>query len=130
MLWSQHGTLPLTSGYLAIWCRKKARTEDWDNVEATPAVSRWDATPGRPDEVGATPGRWDATPGGASRWDATPTPGRVADGVTPRKNRWDDATPTPGRVRAVNAHALSHFFVNGIFACIVWRRMVLLVMYA
>ena len=84
---------------------------DWDSVEATPAVSRWDATPGASGlGADATPGgRWDATPGatpggatpggatpgatpGGSRWDATPT------GVTPRKNRWDE-TPTPGRVR-------------------------------
>lgn len=75
--------------------RKKARVSDWDAVEATPSVSRWDATPGG--SADATPGRWDATPGGGgSRWDATP--GR-ADGATPaRKNRWDE-TPTPGRVR-------------------------------
>ena len=70
---------------------------DWDAVEATPSVSRWDATPGG--TADATPGRdrWDATPGGGgTRWDATP--GR-ADGATPaRKNRWDE-TPTPGRVR-------------------------------
>ena len=73
---------------------KKAKVSDWDAVEATPSVSQWDATPGRPAD--ATPGRWDATPTPAgSRWDATP--GR-ADGATPaRKNRWDE-TPTPGRV--------------------------------
>jgi splicing factor 3B subunit 1 len=71
---------------------------EWDEPQATPAVSRWDATPGRPDDFGATPGRVEATPGGVSRWDATPTPGRVGTEATPRKNRWDDATPTPGRV--------------------------------
>jgi splicing factor 3B subunit 1 len=69
---------------------------DWDAVEATPSVSRWDATPGPATE--ATPGRWDQTPGAGSRWDATP--GR-ADGATPgRRNRWDE-TPTPGRVSSV-----------------------------
>ena len=78
--------------------RKKARTS-WDEPEATPALGRWEATPGRADEMGATPGRADATPGGASRWDATPTPGRLGSEATPRRNRWDDATPTPGRVR-------------------------------
>jgi len=74
---------------------KKAKVSDWDAVEATPSVSQWDATPGRPAD--ATPGRWDATPTPAgSRWDATPGRG---DGATPaRKNRWDE-TPTPGRVR-------------------------------
>lgn len=65
-------------------------------MEATPAMNSWDATPG------ATPAaHWDATPGATpgagSRWDATPTPGRPADGPTPRRNRWDE-TPTPGRV--------------------------------
>ncbi len=71
---------------------------DWDAVEATPSVSRWDATPGPATE--ATPGRWDATPGAGSRWDATP--GR-SDGATPsRRNRWDE-TPTPGRVRGGRA---------------------------
>lgn len=83
-------------------CRKKARTSEWDTTEATPAVNRWDATPGRADEFGATPGRGGATPGltpGHSRWDATPTPGRAGTEATPRRNRWDDATPTPGRVR-------------------------------
>ncbi|CAL5222736.1 g5143 [Coccomyxa viridis] len=82
---------------------KKARTSDWDTTEATPSVSRWDATPGRADEFGATPGRGGATPGltpGHSRWDATPTPGRTATEATPRRNRWDDATPTPGRADA------------------------------
>lgn len=74
-------------------CRKKAKVSDWDAVEATPSVSRWDATPGPATD--ATPGRWDQTPGAGSRWDATP--GR-ADGATPgRRNRWDE-TPTPGRV--------------------------------
>lgn len=83
-------------------CSKKARTSEWDTTEATPSVSRWDATPGRADEFGATPGRGGATPGltpGHSRWDATPTPGRAGTEATPRRNRWDDATPTPGRVR-------------------------------
>ncbi|KAK9834053.1 hypothetical protein WJX81_006031 [Elliptochloris bilobata] len=75
---------------------KKARTS-WEEPEATPALGRWEATPGRLDETGATPGRADATPGGASRWDATPTPGRLGSEATPRRNRWDDATPTPGR---------------------------------
>ena len=86
----------------ALPCSKKARTSEWDTTEATPAVGRWDATPGRADEFGATPGRGGgATPGltpGHSRWDATPTPGRAGTEATPRRNRWDDATPTPGRV--------------------------------
>ena len=83
-------------------CSKKARTSEWDTTEATPSVSRWDATPGRADKFGATPGCGGATPGltpGHSRWDATPTPGRAGTEATPRRNRWDDATPTPGRVR-------------------------------
>lgn len=79
-------------------CRKRTKSE-WDAAGETPAVSRWDATPGRVDD-GATPGRWDQTPGGAggsARWDATPTPSRDVSEPTPRKNRWDE-TPTPGRV--------------------------------
>ncbi|KAI7844119.1 hypothetical protein COHA_002257 [Chlorella ohadii] len=73
---------------------KKAKpASEWDAVEATPAVNRWDATPGQaPSE---TPGRiWsggDATPAGGSRWDAA-EPGAAAQ---PKRNRWD-ATPTPG----------------------------------
>lgn len=83
-------------------CRKKAKISDWDAVEATPSVSRWDATPGRAADAtpggatpgGATPG---ATPGAGGRWDATP--GRGDSGSTPaRRNRWDE-TPTPRRVR-------------------------------
>lgn len=81
---------------LVMSCRKRAKASDWDTAEATPAVARWDATPGPASD--ATPGRWDATPGvaGGSRWDATP--GRDPLEPTPRKNRWDE-TPTPGRVR-------------------------------
>ena len=82
-------------------CSKKAKVADWDTVEATPATNSWEATPG------ATPAaHWDATPGATpgagSRWDATPTPGRPADGPTPRRNRWDE-TPTPGRVSCTAA---------------------------
>lgn len=89
-------------------CRKRPKAADWDTVEATPAMNSWDATPGATPAAhwdatpGATPAaHWDATPGATpgagSRWDATPTPGRPADGPTPRRNRWDE-TPTPGRV--------------------------------
>ena len=56
----------------------------WDATPGATPAAHWDATPG-------------ATPGAGSRWDATPTPGRPADGPTPRRNRWDE-TPTPGRV--------------------------------
>lgn len=82
-------------------CSKKAKVADWDTVEATPATNSWEATPG------ATPAaHWDATPGATpgagSRWDATPTPGRPADGPTPRRNRWDE-TPTPGRVSKLHS---------------------------
>lgn len=90
-------------------CRKRSKAADWDTVEATPAMNSWEATPGATPAAhweatpGATPAaHWDATPGATpgagSRWDATPTPGRAADGPTPRRNRWDE-TPTPGRVR-------------------------------
>lgn len=70
-------------------------------MEATPAVARWDATPGQP--PAETPGRWDAggaTPAaGGSRWDATPgrPGGEAGDAAAAKRNRWD-ATPTPGRV--------------------------------
>lgn len=79
---------------------KKAKVSEWDTVEATPSVSRWDATPGRAADAtpggatpgGATPG---ATPGAGGRWDATP--GRGDSSSTPaRRNRWDE-TPTPRR---------------------------------
>lgn len=60
-------------------------------MEATPAVNRWDATPGQ--APAETPGRiWsggEATPAGGSRWDA------AEPGAQPKRNRWD-ATPTPG----------------------------------
>ncbi len=91
------------SGSIRISCCRKRSKSEWDTAGETPAVSRWDATPGRAEE-GATPGRWDQTPGGAggsSRWDATPTPGRDAMEPTPRKNRWDE-TPTPGRVSSLS----------------------------
>eukprot|EP00887_Chlorella_sp_A99_P006158 scaffold22.g6158.t1 len=77
-----------------------AACSEWDAVEATPAASRWDATPGQAPT--ATPGRWDKAPGGeggtrASRWDATPAPGSgAAPAETPaaggKRSRWD-ATP-------------------------------------
>ncbi len=83
---------------LALPCSKKpkvaaaaAPASDWDAVEATPAVNRWDATPGQ--APADTPGRiWaggEATPAGGSRWDA------AEPGAQPKRNRWD-ATPTPG----------------------------------
>lgn len=83
---------------LALPCSKKpkvaaaaAPASDWDAVEATPAVNRWDATPGQ--APAETPGRiWaggEATPAGGSRWDA------AEPGAQPKRNRWD-ATPTPG----------------------------------
>lgn len=94
---------------------KKAKTSsDWDAPDATPGISRWDATP--------TPGRVtsDATPGISrrNRWDETPTPGRLADadatpvggitpGATPAGMTWDAtpklagmATPTPKKTRS------------------------------
>lgn len=80
---------------------KKQKVSDWDAPEATPAVGRWDATPGHQEGAGATPGKaWEATPGATpavagSRWDATPT----GVGSTPRRNRWDE-TPTPGHAPA------------------------------
>ena len=97
-------------GFAFICCRKRSKAADWDSVEATPATNSWEATPGATPAAhweatpGATPAaHWDATPGATpgagSRWDATPTPGRAADGPTPRRNRWDE-TPTPGRVRS------------------------------
>lgn len=68
-----------------------APASEWDAVEATPAVNRWDATPGQ--APAETPGRiWsggEATPVGGSRWDA------AEPGAQPKRNRWD-ATPTPG----------------------------------
>ncbi|MCL7050451.1 hypothetical protein MKW94_012212 [Papaver nudicaule] len=85
---------------------KKAKTSgsDWDMLESTPGIGRWDATP--------TPGRvGDATPGVArrNRWDETPTPGRVDADATPSVSgmAWDStpkltgfATPTPKRQRS------------------------------
>eukprot|EP00899_Mesostigma_viride_P016403 jgi/Mesvir1/24764/Mv22020-RA.1 len=90
---------------------KSAPGSEWEGVESTPAISRWDATPGRWD---ATPGRLDgtdATPGPRrNRWDATPThdaggatPG---PGMTPAGAAWDatplaaGVTPTPKRSRS------------------------------
>ncbi|KAL4443434.1 hypothetical protein ABPG75_011171 [Micractinium tetrahymenae] len=68
-----------------------APASEWDAVEATPVVNRWDATPGQ--APAETPGRiWsggEATPAGGSRWDA------AEQGAQPKRNRWD-ATPTPG----------------------------------
>ncbi|XP_059065494.1 uncharacterized protein LOC131032362 [Cryptomeria japonica] len=97
---------------------KKAKvslaSSDWDAPDATPGISRWDATP--------TPGRAnvDATPAinRRNRWDETPTPGRLADadatpvggvtpGATPAGMTWDAtpklsglATPTPKKQRS------------------------------
>jgi len=95
---------------------KKAKAgSEWDNPDATPGPSRWDATP--------TPGHasMDATPVAASRrnrWDETPTPGRASDadatpaggvtpGATPAGMTWDAtpklaglATPTPKKQRS------------------------------
>lgn len=89
-------------------------------MEATPAVNRWDATPGQAG-VAETPGRivegsrWDAADGGAAaqakarnRWDATPTPGGGAGpGETPtaggKRSRWD-ATPAMAAVGATPAY--------------------------
>ncbi|XP_011620713.1 splicing factor 3B subunit 1 [Amborella trichopoda] len=93
---------------------KKPKVSDWDAPDATPGISRWDATP--------TPGRAEAvTPATGSRrnrWDETPTPGRLADsdatpvggvtpGATPAGMAWDAtpklsgvATPTPKRQRS------------------------------
>ena len=109
VLCSLHGSPSISKGSLGhsvaperCWLRRKKARTSWDEPEATPALGRWEATPGRVDEMGATPGRADATPGGASRWDATPTPGRLGSEATPRRNRWDDATPTPGRVRLIS----------------------------
>lgn len=123
-------------------CRKKAKTaapfsaapaapaSEWDAVEATPAVNRWDATPGQApsDTPGriwaggaeATPaGSWGAPDGGAAaapqpkrnRWDATPTPGHgtgeAGVGETPtaggKRSRWD-ATPAMGAMGATPAY--------------------------
>ena len=74
----------------------QAAASEWDSVEATPAVNRWDATPGQ--ALAETPGRqWGgsadaaaAAAAGGSRWDAPD-----AAGAQPKRNRWD-ATPTPG----------------------------------
>ena len=87
----------------SICCRKRAKASEWDSVEATPAVNRWDNTPG-PVDADATPGRWDQTPGvgGSSKWAQTPTPGRDPSEPTPRKNRWDE-TPTPRQVSVTSA---------------------------
>lgn len=103
-----------------------APVSDWDAVEATPAVNRWDATPGQaPSETPgriwaggaeATPaGRWDAADGAAqpkrNRWDATPTPGHgggeAGPGETPsaagKRSRWD-ATPAMAALGATPAY--------------------------
>lgn len=102
--------------------RKKQKVSDWDAPEATPAVGRWDATPGHQEGAGATPGKaWEATPGATpavagSRWDATPT----GVGSTPRRNRWDE-TPTPGHVSAL-AHPHCMAPVNQGLLCEVPRR--------
>lgn len=69
----------------------------------TPAVVRWDETPGH-GKGGETPG---ATPGQSTRiWDATPghaTPGAVTPGretpsnekiISSRRNRWDETPKT------------------------------------
>lgn len=98
--------------------RSKKAKDSWDDVEATPQVSRWDATPGAAG-MDATPSRCALPPApfdflslpllpaptssakgvmiNAARvlmcrsWDATP--GRAMDAPTPRRNRWDE-TPT------------------------------------
>lgn len=90
-------------------------------MEATPAVNRWDATPGAAG-VEATPGRivqssrWDAADGGAAeqpkrnRWDATPTPGHgfgagpdETPGAAGKRSRWD-ATPAMAAMGATPAY--------------------------
>ena len=73
--------------------------------QATPAISRWDETPGHP-KGSETPGAM-ATPGVSTRmWDPTPghatpgavTPGRETPGhdkaMSSRRNRWDETPKT------------------------------------
>ncbi|OXU31127.1 hypothetical protein TSAR_005037 [Trichomalopsis sarcophagae] len=79
-----------------------ATPTSWDNADVTPAVVRWDETPGH-GKGGETPG---ATPGVSTRiWDATPghaTPGATTPGretplekvVSSRRNRWDETPKT------------------------------------
>lgn len=75
------------------------------HLQATPAISRWDETPGHP-KGSETPGAM-ATPGVSTRmWDPTPghatpgavTPGRETPGhdkaMSSRRNRWDETPKT------------------------------------
>ncbi|KAL4188440.1 hypothetical protein AMTRI_Chr08g160140 [Amborella trichopoda] len=92
---------------------KKPKVSDWDAPDATPGISRWDATP--------TPGRAEAATAASgsrrNRWDETPTPrladsdatpvGGVTPGATPAGMAWNATpklsgmgTPTPKRQRS------------------------------
>ncbi|CAH0385050.1 unnamed protein product [Bemisia tabaci] len=88
----------------------KKKDLGWDKEEAsaTPASTRWDATPGHAgsETPGATPSTriWEATPGHATPGQATPGRETPLHGekVSARRNRWDE---TPKTERETPGHS-------------------------
>ena len=81
-------------------------SSEWDTVEATPGVSRWDATPvhgGSSTSTATTTAAGNTTAQRSSRWDATPVHGGSQNGgggAGVKRSRWD---ATPAAAAAIGA---------------------------